>query len=236
MLLHVNLLHIIGEKLKKPRKSINLEFSYKLSHRECYYIDSYLHSYLSKIDKYYSSWLHRHNWSGNKYSEEDNFKMFKFLSRRCLCAFNGENDNNDKALKWASGNGYFKIVKFLLQQNLESDSFLSFKKVNIHYEKFSSLKRASEMGHVKIVKILLKYSLLNHDDYHYYIRISLFIASMYSNIKVIKVLLQHIDSNDFFILNDCLSVACQYEKENIYQNKKTFRLLESYIRENLKRN
>lgn len=228
MLLHVNLLHVIGEKLKKPLKSINLEFSYKLSHRECYYIDSYLHNYLSKVNEYYSSWLYRHNWSGNKYSDEDNFKMFKFLSKRCLCAFNTENDNNDKALKWASGNGYFKVVKFLLQQNLESDSFSSFKKVNIHYKKFSALRRASEMGHVKIVKTLLKYSLLNYDDYHYYVRVSLFMASMYSNVKVIKLLLQHIDSGDFFILNDCLSKACIYKKESIYQNIKTCKLLKSF--------
>lgn len=52
MILHVPLLHKIGDKLKQPYNVINLELSFSLNNYRNYFVDYYTNYYLNTANKY----------------------------------------------------------------------------------------------------------------------------------------------------------------------------------------
>jgi hypothetical protein len=80
---------------------------------------------------------------------------------------------DDNALKWASFNGHFQVVKYLVEQG-----------ANIHAENDYALREASYYGHLEVVKYLVEHGADIHaeDDY------ALKWASYYGHLEVVKYL------------------------------------------------
>lgn len=113
---------------------------------------------------------------------------------------------NDCLLKWASFNGYFKIVKFLIAQNATINSsdnypltgsiigghlkivkFLIKKGANLHPDNNSPLQFAAARGHLRVVKYLINLGIDIHEDND----CSLFAASLNNYLKVVKYLVSN---------------------------------------------
>ena len=85
----------------------------------------------------------------------------------------GADVHNDRALRWASNNGYTEMVRLLLRTGAD-----------VHALNDQALRYASEKGHVEVVRILLEAGANASDDD------ALRLASHYGHTEVVRLLLQ----------------------------------------------
>lgn len=106
--------------------------------------------------------------------------------------------DNNCALKWAAGNGYYKIVKLLLEYGAD-----------INAQNNCAIKLASENGHSSVVELLIGISnnpFVNSE--------ALVLAAKNGHSDVVKIFIDN-GTNLSFNYFEALQLACNYGRKNV---------------------